>query len=345
MVPHFSTTSRRLLLAVISAIAVLAGVLVVVAARGGESGQRGAPAAIDVVIAAAGDIACDPASKTFNNGEGSRSSCHQRRVSDLLLDPAIDRVLALGDTQYYCGGKVAFQESYDPSWGRVKDKTLPAVGNHEYIAENDEPENGTRTGCDAANEGAAGYFDYFGAVAGDPRQGWYSVDLGAWHLVALNTNCSQAGGCGKGSPQAKWLMADLEAHPNRCTLAFNHHPRFSSGDHGSDPDLVDLWNVLYQGGVDVALNGHEHIYERFAAQTPQGVRDDRYGIRQFTVGTGGSNHTKIASVQPNSEVREDGVFGVLKMTLHAESYSWEFVSEQGARFTDTGSADCHARPA
>lgn len=224
MVPHFSTTSRRLLLAVISAIAVLAGVLVVVAARGGESGQRGAPAAIDVVIAAAGDIACDPASKTFNNGEGSRSSCHQRRVSDLLLDPAIDRVLALGDTQYYCGGKVAFQESYDPSWGRVKDKTLPAVGNHEYIAENDEPENGTRTGCDAANEGAAGYFDYFGAVAGDPRQGWYSVDLGAWHLVALNTNCSQAGGCGKGSPQAKWLMADLEAHPNRCTLAFNHHP-------------------------------------------------------------------------------------------------------------------------
>lgn len=335
---------RDLLWIAVAAAALLGGVV-----AGGSGGPgRGTPAtppARDPVIAAAGDIACDPGSRSFNDGAGSRTACRQLAVSELLLDPAIDRVLALGDLQYHCGSKVAFAESYDPSWGRVKDRTLPVAGNHEYLTESDEPAGGRHTGCDASNAGAAGYFDYFGAQAGNPAEGWYSVNLGAWHLVALNSNCRRVGGCDADSPQARWLRADLAAHPAACTLAFFHHPRFSSGDHGSDPDYVELWEVLHARGVDVVLNGHEHVYERFAPQTPQGTPDDRYGIRQFTVGTGGSNHTGITTVAPHSEVREDTVFGVLRLTLHATAYSWEFVPEAGATFTDTGRAECHGPPA
>lgn len=330
--------------AALGAVLVLVGVLFVT----GRPGRSDAFGGTDPVIAAAGDIACDPGSRGFNDGAGTRSSCRQFAVSDLLLDPAIDRVLALGDLQYYCGSKPAFQESYDPSWGRVKDKTLPVVGNHEYLTDTGATgtaETGTRTGCDAANEGAAGYFDYFGAVAGAPARGWYSLDLGAWHLVALNTNCSKVGGCDAASPQLQWLRADLAAHPATCTLAFFHHPRFSSGDHGSDPDYTPLWEVLHEGGVDVVLNGHEHIYERFAPQTPHGEPDARHGIRQFTVGTGGSNHTDITAVQPNSEIREAGAFGVLRMTLRPTGYSWQFAAEPGTTFTDSGAERCHDRPA
>jgi acid phosphatase type 7 len=341
-----SNRRRRVLWAVVAAAALLlVGGLGFVGTRATEPGRPEALRDADPVIAAAGDIACDPASRSFNDGAGRRTACRQLGVSDLLLDPAIDHVLALGDLQYHCGSKVAFQESYDRSWGRVKDKTLPVPGNHEYIAENDEPEAGARTGCEASNEGAAGYFDYFGAVAGDPAKGYYSVDVGAWHLVALNSNCSKVGGCEADSPQVQWLRADLAAHPTACTLAFFHHPRFSSGDHGSEPSLAQLWQVLYDGGVEVVLNGHEHIYERFAPQTPQGTTDDQHGIRQFTVGTGGNNHTDVVAVQPNSQVQQDKTFGVLRMTLHPTSYSWQFVPEQGTAFSDTGSAQCHDRPA
>jgi hypothetical protein len=231
-------------------------------------------------------------------------------------------VLVLGDVQYEDGTLSRYQESYDLSWGRLKSITRPAVGNHEY-----------RTA------GASGYFSYFGAAAGDKTKGYYSYDLGAWHLIALNSNCTYVGGCGVGSPQEQWLKADLAAHPNVCTLAYFHHPRFSSGQHGSDASYDVFWNSLYAAGVEVVLNGHDHIYERFAPQNPRGGADPN-GIQQFIVGTGGKEHTSIASVQPNSAARNTDTFGFLKLTLHPTSYDWQFVPETGKTFTDSGSRNC-----
>jgi 3',5'-cyclic AMP phosphodiesterase CpdA len=262
-------------------------------------------------------------------------------VSDLLLDDGIDRVLALGDLQYYCGSQAAFEESYDVSWGRVKNKTLPVPGNHEYVERSSESKESSRTGCDSANAGAAGYYDYFGAAAGNPAQGWYSLDIGTWHIVAINSNCGEIGGCDQGDPQIEWLENDLAAHPAACTLAFWHHPLFSSRAKDADKDLQALWDVVYAGGVDVVLNGHAHVYERFAPQDPSGRPDDRNGIRQFIVGTGGASHYEFETVLPTSQVRDDRTFGVLQMTLRPTGYEWEFVSEKGSSFTDRGTDQCH----
>ena len=292
------------------------------------------------MIAAAGDVACDPAHTSFRGGEGRRNSCRQLAVSDLLLGDDISHVLALGDLQYFCGSKEAFAQSYDPSWGRVKDKTLPVPGNHEYVADKDLPPDPEHTGCDASNRNAAGYFDYFGAQAGNPAKGYYSLDIGTWHVVALNSNCREAGGCKQSSPQLEWLRQDLAAHPAPCTLAFWHHPRFSSGKYGVDDDYTDFWSELYAAGVDVVLNGHEHVYERFGPQDPSGQPDPARGIRQFIVGTGGSNQSDFVDVLPNSEVRENTTFGVLRMTLHPDRYDWEFVAAAGGVFADRGTDSC-----
>src|SRR5215213_3160638 len=191
----------------------------------------------DPVIAAAGDIACDPLHNDFNAGSGTSANCRQKYTSDLLVNGNYAAVLPLGDIQYYCGGYQAFQQSYDLSWGRVKDITRPVVGNHEYIKTPDP--NSPSTGCDISNDKAAGYFNYFGAAAGDPTQGYYSYDIGAWHLIALNSNCGDVGGCDPGSPQANWLQSDLDTHPSVCTLAYWHIPLFSSGgrDENNSRDL------------------------------------------------------------------------------------------------------------
>jgi hypothetical protein len=199
------------------------------------------------------------------------------------------------------------------------------------------------TGCNSSNAGAAGYFAYYGSAAGTPGQGYYSYDVGAWHLIALNSNCGDAGGCSAKTPQGKWLAADLAAHQNQCILAYWHIPLFSSGGRGSSNSL-QLWNQLYAAHADVILDGHDHIYERFAPQTPAGVADPVNGIRQFTVGTGGANHTSIASVAANSVVRNTASFGVLQMTLHPGSYDWSFQHATGS-FTDSGSASCHSASA
>ena len=196
-------------------------------------------------------------------------------------------------------------------------------GNHEYL---------TR----AAN----GYFSYFGAAAGDPATGYYSFDVGAWHVVALNSNCSAVGGCASGSPQERWLRADLAAHPAACTLAYWHHPRFSSGEHGNEPAYDAFWRDLYAAGADVVLNGHDHDYERFAPQDPSGGSDLARGVREFVVGTGGKNHYRFLTLQPNSQVRDATTFGVLELTLHRTSYDWRFLPEPGKTFTDSGSAVC-----
>ena len=322
--------SRRLL--------VLALVTAVCATVGGFASHvvGGVPseAAGDPVIGAAGDIACDPTNSHFNGGLGDgSSSCRQKYTSDLLVNQGLAGVIALGDNQYYCGGYQAFQQSYDLSWGRVKSITRPAVGNHEYLTAGG-------TGCTPANQGAAGYFQYFGAAAGLPGQGYYSYDIGTWHLIALNTNCGDAGGCGATSAQGRWLQADLAAHTNYCTLAYWHIPRFSSGGR-ANANSQSFWNQLYAADADVILAAHDHLYERFAPQSPSGVADPVRGIREFIVGTGGANTTSFAATAANSEVRNDNTAGVLKLTLHATSYDWQFVPEAGKTFTDSGTTPCH----
>ncbi|MCA1679970.1 MAG: metallophosphoesterase [Actinobacteria bacterium] len=277
---------------------------------------QSAPKRSDPVIAAAGDIACASATATS-------TTCRQKYTSDLLVTAGLARVLTLGDNQYESGSLSAFNSYFGPTWGRVKSLIRPTVGNHEY---------GTPS--------ASGYFDYFGAVAGSRGKGYYSYDVGAWHLVALNSNCSIVS-CAAGSAQESWLRADLSAHPTKCVLAYWHHPRFSSGKHGNNNTVGAFWIDLYNANADVVLAGHDHDYERFAPQNAGGVSDPLRGLREFVVGTGGKSHRGFPSVKANSVVRNSSTFGVLELTLHATSYDWKFVPEAGGSFKDSGSASCH----
>ena len=265
----------------------------------------------DPVLVGAGDIAdCKalwPAAKTAN-----------------LLEHIEGTVFTLGDHAYENGTPKQFADCYGPTWGRFKARTRPAVGNHDY-------------GTAFAN----GYFDYFGAAAGDPTKGYYSYDLGKWHVVVLNSNCKQVAGCKAGSPQEQWVRQDLEAHPALCTVAMWHHPRYSSGKHGDDKSLGDLWKALYDAGAEVVLSGHDHDYERFAPQDADSKADPVRGIRQFVAGTGGRPLYKWGNTDANSEVRNDETFGVFKMTLHEDGYDWEFIPVEGQTFRDSGSAKCH----
>jgi len=281
-------------------------------------------AGAQVRIAAAGDIACDPADASFNGGAGTATACRMQTTSDLLVGAGFSAVLLLGDNQYEDGALGKYLASYEPSWGRVKAITRPAPGNHEY-----------------GTAGAAGYFAYFGAAAGDPAQGWYGFDLGGWHLIALNSSCAAIGGCGAGSPEERWLAADLTAHAGVCTLAYWHHPRFSSGPHGSDATYQTFWQDLYAAGADLVLSGHDHVYERFAPQDPAGAADPSHGLRQFVVGTGGKNLTSFPSPRPNSEARNAAAFGVLALALYPNGYTWSFLPAAGGAFTDSGAALCH----
>jgi acid phosphatase type 7 len=201
----------------------------------------------------------------------------------------------------------------------------PAPGNHEYETLN-----------------AAGYFEYFGDAAGPAGRGYYSFDLGSWHIVSLNSNCLYAG-CAAGSPQERWLREHLATHPARCTLAYWHHPRFSSTtSESSRVELQPIWQALYDSGADVVLSAHEHNYERFAPQTPAGERDAARGIRQFIVGTGGRSHDReFEAISANSEVRNGNSYGVLRLVLRRNGYSWKFIPAAGSRFSDSGSARCH----
>jgi len=287
----------------------------------------GAPLhADDPVIAAAGDIACSPLDGGFNSGAGTSTRCRQRATSDLLVAGGFDAVLALGDNQYWEGTLADYLVSFAPSWGRVRPLLRPVPGNHEYYS------------------GGDGYFDYFGAGVGARGRGWYSYDLGTWHLVALNSNCAAVGGCGPGSPQLQWLEADLAAHPRACTLAYWHHPRFSSGQHGDDSTFDAFWQTLYKFGADVVLVGHDHNYERFAPQDPDAKADPDFGIRELVVGTGGIEHRPFATLRDNSEVRDDTSFGVLSLRLHPGGYDWEFLPAAGDGYSDSGTGTCHNAP-
>lgn len=295
----------------------------------GSTAQAAPPAApvpvsspgAGAVVMAAGDIACDPTQDGFNGGQGVGSRCVQLATSRLLT--GADLVLALGDNQYEEGSIDKFRASYDLSWGAAKAITRPAVGNHEYLT-----------------PGAAGYFDYFGAQAGPRDSGWYAFDVGRWRLYALNSNCGQIGGCDPGDRQYEWLANDLAAHPRTCSLAFMHHPRWSSGKYQINGDLAAIVGLLDAAGVDLMLAGHAHNYERYAPQSTDGVADVD-GIRAFVVGTGGRNLTDAdVRVLPNSVVRNDTAYGVLRLTLDAGSYGWSFLPIAGSELSDSGAAAC-----
>jgi hypothetical protein len=280
---------------------------------------------VDPLVAAAGDIACDLEDIEYNGGVGIPGACHQKQTSDLVMSLRPDAVLALGDTQYEAGTPADYRGSYDPTWGRFKSITRPVIGNHEY---------GHRSG--------AGYFSYFGPLAGpNVPGGYYSFDLGTWHLVALNTNCTKVA-CGAGSPQEQWLRADLATHANRCVAAFTHQALFSSGQEGPEPLATPLFDALYEANADLMLTSHNHDYERFAPQTSTGLADPVRGIREFVVGTGGRDLQPFKrTIAPNTEALNSNTFGVLALRLHPSSFDWQFVPEAGSTYTDSGSQACH----
>jgi len=312
----------------LGACALIAAIAVACRSSGDSSSL---PPRGDPLIVAVGDIACDPANPSFAGGQGTTNNCQQAATSDLAVAADPTAVLALGDLQYDCGGAQAFAASYGPTWGRLNAITHPVPGNQEY--------NTSGTDCPATGT-ALGYFQYFGSAAGTLGQGWYSFDLGSWHIIALNANCDLVAGCGKGSPQYAWLQKDLASSNATCTLAFWHQPRFSSGSHNNDGQMDDAWKALYAAHADVVLNGHDHLYERFAPQDPN-QNADPGGITEFIVGTGGDDHGSFdTSIEPNSQIRDATSFGVLEMTLHPKGYDWQFVPTAGGTFTDQGSASC-----
>lgn len=239
-----------------------------------------------------------------------------------LLDRLPGTVLTLGDHAYDSGMASEFEKCYGPTWGRHRERTRPAIGNHDVRTKKGEP-----------------YYDYFGERAGLRGKGYYSFDLGTWHVIALN---SEADTGAKGAQMA-WLAQDLAAHPSDCILAYWHTPIFSSGPHGPDVRMVPAWKALLAARADIVLNGHDHTYERFAPQDENG-KATPLGIRQFVVGTGGGGVYQFETVSANSEVRGNSAYGVIKLTLKAGSYDWEFVPAAGQAFTDRGSGACTARP-
>jgi hypothetical protein len=286
-----------------------------------------------IVVRAAGDIACDPADTYFNNNNGTSTKCRHKWTGQLLA--GADRVFALGDTQYECAGLSAYNQSYDPTWGQHKAITHPILSDEDYDT--------SGTGCGAA--GPDGYFAYWGAAAGPQPGGYYSFDLGGWHVVALNTECSKpgVGGCDENSPQNDWLEQDLNASPAECTIALMHTPRFASKKNNAqvNAEMLPLWEDLYAAGVEIVLSGDSHFYERFAPQNPQGAADAN-GVVQWVVGVGGKNRGGLASTRRvNSMKATAKTFGVLELTLHQGSYDWDFLVEGSLAFTDTGSATCH----
>ena len=264
-------------------------------------------------------------------GAGDIASCSQNNDSATarLLGNIPGTVFTLGDNVYPYGTTEKFRKCYDPTWGRYKKRTKPTAGNHEYYNEKFNP------------TAAGPYFDYFDRRAGARGKGYYSYDRGTWHIVALNSNCEKVGGCGRRSPQGRWLRNDLADHRSRCTLAYFHHPLYASGTGSNAPEVRPFWKILYNRGAEVILAGHAHRYERYAKLTPGGARSAN-GIRQFIVGTGGEPGGDFdGPYHPDMQVMKRNTPGVLKLTLRADSYAWRFVPIAGERFTDSGTDPCH----
>jgi hypothetical protein len=271
----------------------------------------------DPVIAAAGDIACGPTAD-----KGAPANCDEAATAAQIIALRPAAVITLGDNQYESNTAAQYAAVFDKTWGQFKGLIHPTIGNHEYLTPD-----------------AAGYFGYFGAAAGDPTKGYYSWNLGAWHIVALNSECSHVGGCASGSPQEIWLNADLAANPTACTLVTYHEPRWSSGEHGDAVQMATIWSDLVAAHVDLALAGHNHDYERFPALDADG-NANASGVQEFVVGTGGKNHYPFATAAIAGEVRDPTAYGILKLTLHASSYDWQFLPAPGYSFSDAGSMPC-----
>lgn len=263
-----------------------------------------------VTLSGTGDIArCD--------GTGDEATAE-------LLDDLPGFVFTAGDNAYESGTAAQFEECYGASWGRHRDRTFPVLGNHDF-----------------ETAAAAGYFGFFGARGGDPRAGWYSVDLGTWRLIVLASNCREVGGCGPESDQGRWLARELDRSAERCTVAIFHHPLFSTGEHGPTTAVRPLWDQLAAAGAELVINGHEHSYERFEPLDPDGRSDPERGIRQIVVGTGGTTLRGFDREDPNSAVRDSSTHGVLRLDLDDGRYAWAFVPVAGGTFTDSGSDTCH----
>lgn len=290
----------------------------------GLAAAAGASAA-PVTVYAAGDIADCRYSRPAYSGAARTAAI----IEAGLARDAGAVVLSLGDHSYPDGVAAEFQHCYQPTWGRFRDRTYPAPGNHEY-----------------ATAGAGGYFDYFGARAGPQRRGYYSFELGAWHLVSLNSDLHGAAD----AAQLLWLKDDLARHPRRCTLAYWHAPLYSSGGHAASTHMRAVWQALYAAGADVVLSGHDHNYERFAPQDADGRPDVAHGLRQFVAGTGGAFLTPVRLTKPNSEVLDNSHHGVLKLVLKEDGYAWDFLAAADGNevpdapppeFHDSGAAACH----
>jgi len=282
-----------------------------------------ASALADPVIAAAGDIACAPDDPFFFSGNGDATHCAQKRTANLI--GGVNAVLPLGDEQYNSGSLANFNAVYNATWGLFKNASFPVPGNHEYGTTN-----------------AGGYFSYFGARAGKAGQGWYSYNVGTWHLIAVNSECDRIpGACATGGAEETFVRNDLAAHPTQCTLAYWHEPAFASGTAvvKNAAAMQPIWKDLYNAGVDLVLSGHKHFYERFAPLNANG-QPLTVGMREIIIGTGGEDHAGTPAKITGSQVLNAKTFGIAKLTLHPGSYNWQFVGEPGSTFTDSGSTAC-----
>jgi hypothetical protein len=256
-------------------------------------------------------------------GAGDIGDCTKNAVAETakLLDNVFGTVFTTGDNVYDTGTMANYVGCYGPNWGRQLSRTRPSPGNHDYDG-----------------EGPGAYFAYFGitGAAGPDGQGYYSYDAGNWHVLSLNSMIP----IGNGSAQLSWVQDDLAASKAGCTAVYWHHPLFSSAQNGPQAFVRDLWRVLYQNNVDVVINGHDHVYERFSLQDPDGNSDVRRGIRQFTVGTGGATLYAFGATRPNSQARS-ATWGVLKLFLETNSYTWQFIPIAGETFSDSGNGACH----
>jgi hypothetical protein len=328
-----------LIVAFVATFALIAGTWAILgrSATGGPSSPRPSVVAVAsgpaVVPSSAPVTPAIPASNGPDSresvvliGAGDIADCSlpgARQTSDLLVEqPGL--VFTAGDNAYPDGSSANFDDCYAPTWGRVKDRTiLPAAGNHDWLTDR-----------------AAGYLGYFGTTAAPNGTTWYSRDLGAWHVIVLDSNCEKVGGCGAGSPQGEWLARDLATSQARCTVAIWHHPRFTSGEHGNDPTVAPFWDQLHAARAELVINGHDHDYERFAPQDPAGNVERPGGLREIVIGTGGTELRSFHAQAANSEFRVAGTWGVLRLTLHPFNYEWEFLPAGGTTFADAGSTPC-----
>jgi hypothetical protein len=320
------STMRRRLLAICTSLWVVTALLVFVESSGATAATG------DPVVVVGGDIACAPGDANYNGGNGIKGYCHMKATAGVIGKTNPATVLMLGDAQYSSGSLSEYQTSYGPTWGVYKSNTKPTVGNHDY-----------------GTTGAGGYFSYFGTSA-SPQQsgctsnclGYYSFDVGSWHIVDINAECTRlngGAGCATGSPQETWLKNDLATNSKLCTIVVTHRPRWSSTSMAS-ADIAPLVTDMYAAHVDLLLSGHSHNYERFASQNPSGKADTN-GVRQFVVGTGGANLVGFSTIVANSQARKSGVFGVMKLTLHSSSYDWSFVADPSTPYSDSGTGSCH----